>query len=294
MRRLETGLVLVAAVATLVGLPRGDAAVADRTAPPADDRLNAVAWVQSSAEYRAIARQTWRAVGAALETRLDETSGSAVLGDDWRGIARPPALIVDVDETVLDNSPFEARLVARGESYSPRAWAEWVREANALPVPGALEALGRAAELGIAVFYVTNRDAVLEEPTRANLARWGFPLDARRDTVLMKGEEDGWGSDKTSRRARVARSHRVLALVGDDLGDFLPGSRSSAADRAALTAELDGRWGTSWFALPNPVYGSWERCLNGFEDANSEVMRARKREALDPRHPRATELQPTR
>jgi 5'-nucleotidase (lipoprotein e(P4) family) len=277
MRGWTSGLALVALVLGMTGT-----AVQEPETPPADDRLHSVLWVQSAVEYRALTRQIWRQVETAIEAGRDNPRVNALVGSTRGRDARPPAIVVDVDETVLDNAPYEARLVQDGADYAPKSWAAWVKEAQARPVPGALNALTRAAAAGVAVFYVTNRDAALEEPTRQNLARWGFPIDPRRDVVMMKNERPEWTSDKSSRRAFVAKTHRIIALVGDDFGDFMPGAREGLTMRRELAEEHDARWGRSWFVLPNPMYGSWERSLYDFKRVEGVERRRAMQRGLEP------------
>ncbi|MEZ5313445.1 MAG: HAD family acid phosphatase [Thermoanaerobaculia bacterium] len=171
-------------------------------AVPQDDRLNAVLWVQTSAEYRTLAETTWSAASRALERALADPHWTAALEqtDDPAGL--PPAVIVDVDETVLDNSPFEAESLLAGRTFERESWLAWITSASAPAVPGALGFARRADALGVTIFYVTNRDTGEEDGTRRNLARLGFPIRDETDTVLLRGERPGYVSDKTSRRAR--------------------------------------------------------------------------------------------
>ena len=171
---------------------------------------------------------------------------------------KPPAVILDVDETVLDNSESEERSIREGAVYSEARWAEWCHERKATPIPGALEFTRAAAAKGVAVFYVTNRDHALEPATRDNLAKYGFPLGAGPDTVLTRAERPEWASDKSSRRSLVARDFRILLLIGDDFGDFVTGARGTPAARRALDEANAAMWGVKWIALPNPMYGSWK------------------------------------
>ena len=128
-----------------------------------------------------------------------------------------------------------------------------------MPIPGALEFTRAAAAKGVTVFYVTNRDRALEQATRDNLAKFGFPLDPSRDTVLTRAERPEWtSSDKSSRRSVVAQDFRILLLVGDDFGDFVQGARGTLAARKALDEANAAMWGVKWIALPNPMYGSWK------------------------------------
>ena len=167
-----------------------------------------------------------------------------------------PAVVVDVDETVLDNSPYAARLIDAREGYSDESWDQWVFEAQARPVPGALAFARLARELGVEVFYVTNRKSHLEDATRQNLAVMGFPPGVADDVYLLVNEREEWGSDKISRRVFIAEDYRILLIVGDDLNDFVSGARAGREARAALMDEHASKWGTRWIMLPNPTYGS--------------------------------------
>ncbi len=256
------------------------------TEPATDPGLDATLWVQTAAEWRGLARQTWNGAADRLDGLLEESMAVAALeqaadGEAW---ARPPAIIVDIDETVLDNSPYQARLILAGADYDEESWDAWVEERRAAPVPGALAFLSKAAARGVTIFYVTNRKAHLEEATRANLLAFGFPLATEHDCVLMRGEREDWGKDKGSRRAFVAKGHRIVMLVGDDLGDFISSARSDLVTRGAMIQELGDRWGRSWFLLPNPCYGSWKEALTAFRgdlgpEASSELLLRQ----LDPR-----------
>lgn len=245
------------------------------------ESLNATLWTQRSAEYRASAEQAYRTAGRILDLGLADPAWTALPEQEGAPGDLPPAVILDVDETVLDNSPHQARLIVEGREY-PYGWDAWVREAAAPPVPGALRFARQAAESGVTVFYVTNRDAPLEEATRRNLERAGFPLAADRDVLLMRGEREEWGSDKTSRRAYVADTHRILLLAGDDLNDFVSVERASLDERDRVEAEFASYWGVKWIMLPNPIYGSWERAPYDFESGlSTQQRRERKAESLN-------------
>lgn len=246
-----------------------------------DDRLGGVLWVQTSAEYRALATAAFARARVELDRALADRTATAALEqqEDWSGL--PPAVIADVDETLLDNSPYEADRIRVGGRYEAVSWNAWVQRARAQAVPGALEFARYAAERGVTLFYVTNRAAPLEEKTRENLAALGFPLAADRDTVLTPGERPEWSSEKASRRAEVARSFRILLLIGDDLGDFVTGARALPEERIALAERYAQRWQSSWILLPNPYYGSWERALlENRRDLSDEEILRRKLERL--------------
>ena len=243
--------------------------------------LNATLWMQHAAEYRGSAEQAYRLADQALEKGLVDPGWTAALEQEGDPRSLPPAVILDVDETVLDNSPFQGRLIRESRAFNPEMWDAWVGEAAAPAVPGALAFTRAAADRGVTVFYVTNRDSHLEAATKLNLERAGFPVSERTDVLLMRGEREGWGSDKTTRRAHVASRYRILVLVGDDLNDFLSVSRASIVERDRLESAYSDYWGVKWIVLPNPSYGSWERALYGF-DSSLDLDRQRqvKEEAL--------------
>ena len=210
-------------------------------------------------EYRATALQAYRLALLMLDRALADRTWTAALEQGGAIGSKPPAVILDVDETVLDNSESEERNIREGAVYSEARWAEWCNERKATPIPGALEFTRAAAAKGVAVFYVTNRDRALEQATRDNLAKYGFPLDPGRDTVLTRAERPEWtSSDKSSRRSLVAQDFRILLLVGDDFGDFVAGARGTLTARKALDEANSAMWGVKWIALPNPMYGSWK------------------------------------
>jgi acid phosphatase len=241
-----------------------------------NESLNAVLWTQTSAEYQAAAEQGYRLARLRLDEALEHTSTwTAALEQSGDYSSLDPAIIVDVDETVLDNSPFQARLVKRNAAFGRETWHAWVREQKARAVPGALEFLRYAAGTGVKVFYVSNREHAVEEATRRNLEALGFPVDRDGSNLLTKKARPEWGSDKSSRRAFVARRYRVLLIVGDNLNDFVPGVKADPEQRVALVRRYRSYWGERWITIPNPMYGSWDRALYGFHGTlpHREILR---------------------
>ena len=267
--------------------------VATKPAPTgADDNLNAVLWVQRSAEYRASAISLYRAAADHLDTALKQPHWDA-LAPEERERAAPvvglkPAVIMDIDETVLDNSPYQARLVANGQEYDEATWDQWVAEKKAKPVPGVL-AFAKAAEArGVTLLYLSNRAVHLKDATIANLRAEGLPV--KDDSVFLglgtfvEGCEQN-GSEKLCRRRLAGREYRVLMQFGDQLGDFVEIVANTPDARAALLDEYDDWFGERWWMLPNPTYGSWEPAV--FNNAWSEPRdkrREMKRAALDQAH----------
>ena len=239
--------------------------------------LNSLLWMQTSAEYDALASTTYRQAGEALEYALQDHTWSALPEQTGDISNRPPAVILDVDETVLDNSAFDARLVTRRTTFSPSARDAWVREADARAVPGALDFIAHARKRGVTILFITNRQAHQETSTRVTLEKLGIPLPQDLDTVLSEGEPPyNWPSDKSSRRQYLANRFRILLLIGDDLGDFVSGARDAPENRLRLAREHSRRWGTSWFLLPNPMYGSWELSLALPAQADDDRLKAKR------------------
>lgn len=229
------------------------------------ENLNAVLWMRTAVEYRASAEQAYRLARMQLDAALADPTWTAAVEQTGDATSLPPAVVLDLDETVFDNSEFQARLVATGTPYSEDSWNDWCREERAHAVPGAASFLTYAArQRHVTPIYITNRSHEVEDATRATLNRLGIPVDPSDDGVLTIGEH-GWRSDKGERRRYVAGRYRILLLVGDDFGDFVSGATASSKERAALETRYADRWGLRWIVLPNPAYGSWERAIWNFD-----------------------------
>jgi acid phosphatase len=286
MRRMIRGLLLVVSLVAAgscasrtapAAQPAPAPAAATANGSPPHHNLNAVAWVQTALEYQASATQAYRLASLQLEAALKDPSWTAATEQTGDASKLRPAVILDVDETVLDNSSYEARKIRDNTGFAIDTWDKWCQEARAGAIPGAVEFTQQAAKRGVTVFYVTNRTANVEEVTRRNLAALQFPVSADIDTVLTRGERPEWqASSKTARRAHVARDYRILLLIGDDLGDFVADASGTPEQRAERTAPHAAWWGLRWIMLPNPTYGSWERALIG----NAKDTIAAKRAAL--------------
>jgi 5'-nucleotidase (lipoprotein e(P4) family) len=231
------------------------------TAPATYENLNAVLWMQTAVEYKASTMQTYRLAQVALLQGLRDPHWTAALEQNGDFDKLPPAVILDLDETVLDNSPFQARLTASGNAYSKAAWTKWEDERNAGLVPGAIDFLQFAHANGVTPIYVTNRtcdSAKDDDPTVQVLRKLQVPVDSPVERLFCA--KDGKDTDKTARRRYVAAKYRILLLFGDQLGDFLtiPPEFANLEGRERLFLAHQSLWGERWFQLPNPMYGSWE------------------------------------
>ena len=223
--------------------------------------LLAVLFKRTSAEYKANTFQAYASAQRNIDKALADKSWTALLNQKNGYQSLPPAVILDIDETVLDNSEHQVRSIKNGTNY-PIGWKEWVSEESASALPGVKEYLSYADSKGVKIFYVTNRTHDLEEYTRNNIKALGLPLDNDRDVLLMKNEK-GWASDKTSRRDLIKKDYRVIQIFGDQLDDFIPleETATSVNNRKALIDKHASMWGEKWYMLINPMYGEWEEAL---------------------------------
>lgn len=265
---------------------QGHNASAQNSAPaetpiPADDRLNAVVWTMTSAEYEGTVRMGYAVARVQLDTALADKSRTAVVDQVGDFSKLPPAIIMDIDETVLATGPYQVRLMDDTVTRPADLMARWVEDASAKALPGVLEFIAYAESKGVTVFFVTNRNSEKEAATRRNLEAVGIKLPAGRDTVLLEREQTEWTNDKTTRRAFIAATHRVLMLLGDDLNDFISVARLTSAERRTVVARESARWGRDWIIFPNPMYGSWESAAINFQfRASPEDRRRIKNESI--------------
>lgn len=206
--------------------------------------LQAVLWQQKSAEYTALTYQAFNLAKIRLDSILNVVNNSA----------KPIAIVTDIDETVLDNSPYSGKQIELDEDYTSSRWKEWVNLKKAKPVPGALTFFNYAASKGVAIYYISNRNIQQTTETIENLKLVGFPnVDAAH--VLLKSTTSG----KKPRRDIVEKTHNIVLLLGDNLSDFSTVFEDhSTEDRVESAYKLQHNFGDKFIVLPNPIYGDWE------------------------------------
>ena len=243
------------------------------------EQLQAVLWMQSSAEYWALSAPVYSRARAALDAAIADPSWTAALeqeGTNFSGL--PMSVVMDLDETLFDNSTFQGQLVLDRTTYSPERWGRWVALAAATEVPGAVDFVKYARARKVRVVFVTNRTAQEKPATLKNLDILLGPGTPASDVLAT--DENGWSSDKSARRAFVARTHRVLMLVGDDLNDFVSVAGAKApSDRLALAKQHSTKWIDRWVLLPNSAYGSWDRIIYAGLTTDPEIL-VKKRETV--------------
>jgi len=212
--------------------------------PVREYSILAVLWQQHAAEYRALTYQAYNMAHIQLDNILDNKS-------DYK---KPIAIITDIDETVLDNSPYSGKQIELNEEYSTLRWMEWVKKKKAKAIPGSLDFFQYAKNRGVKVFYISNRSTNQKRETIENLQMIGFPF-ADAAHVLLKENSSG----KEPRRLKVRESHEIVLLIGDNLSDFSAVfDDHSTAERNRSVDSLKAVFGKKFIVLPNPIYGDWE------------------------------------
>ena len=207
-------------------------------------KVQAQVWTQNSAEYRALCFQAFNTAKIYIDSFLSSE----------KKYDRPLAIITDVDETVLDNSPYDGKLILEDVSYDRESWVEWGNLEIAEAIPGSLEFLTYAYEKGIKVFYVSNRYSEQLESTVNNLKKLGFP-NVSESTVLLRSDS----RSKSERRNSISSRHEVIMLIGDNLSDFNDEFEVKISEeRINYTNQMRDNFGTKLIVLPNPNYGDWE------------------------------------
>jgi acid phosphatase len=265
MRAWSIALLAVGLAGCASPATRDAPAAAAESGTPAHDGRLAVAWVQTAAEYEALTRMVFQSARHRLDpiiaaARADQLrEWSAMPADEYQGddAGQPPAVIFDLDQTLIDSSGLYRRLIATGAEPDPATRLAWLRAARARAIPGAVEFARWLEQRGVRVHYISNRTPDEREATLATLRSLGFPLDPDGGNLLLRDDAAGFGRDKGSRRRLVDREHRVIALFGDGLGDFLGGADADLETRRARVAPYQSWWGERWFVLPNPMPGAW-------------------------------------
>lgn len=258
------GLILVGGAVLLADLKSDDRPLAPVAFPAEDPRgrsLDANLYIQTSAEYRACCLQAYN-LGM---LRLNQCLNSGEKHE------KPIAVVMDLDETVIDNAGFQAMIMRSGLGWDQRLWNQWQATGGDKlgSVPGAIKFIKEARKNGVVTVFISNRDETYREQTKADLKRLGIPINDERELKLATTT-----SDKTARREDTRRSYDVLLYFGDNLRDFSDdfkcpdlGKKTPEELSAAIQARKDQvdkteeLWGNRWIVFPNPAYGEWTKPL---------------------------------
>ncbi len=231
-----------------------------------DYLLMSTLYHQKAAENKALSYQAFNIAKLRLDNELR-----------MGRLTKTLAIVVDIDETVLDNSPFEAKSILENTDY-PTYWNEWCEQASAIPLAGSVEFLTYAQSKGAVVYYITNRKIALLDVTLKNLNEKGFPF-ADKDHLLMRTD----ASNKEPRRIIVEANHHIVLLMGDNLGDFMHEFDDKTIEkRFALTDSLKNEFGKRFIVLPNTMYGSWvnELINNNFDLSKEDKIEMLKKNLI--------------
>lgn len=245
MRNYVWALVIV----LLISCKAGQKTVTTTATPGliTDGKLWSSVFHQKAAEYNALCYQAYNIA----KQRIDEAITA--------GHKKPLAVITDIDETVLDNSPYAVHRALQGKDYTPDTWYEWTDKAIATPLSGSLDFFNYAAAKNVTVFYITNRDERERAATLSNLKKYKYPFADDEHLVLRQT-----ASSKESRRQSVADKYEIVLFLGDNLSDF-----STLWDKKPLTERnknVDANaalFGKKFIILPNINYGGWEDAIYG-------------------------------
>ena len=202
-------------------------------------------WYQNAAEVDALYQQGYNVATNKLKELLKQPTD------------KPYSIVLDIDETVLSNIPFQVKMIKDGTAFNPKLWDEWVQKAEATPVAGAKEFLQFADKNKVQIYYISDRTDAQVDITIKNLEAQGLPVQGR-DHLMFKKEGD---KSKEGRRQEVLKHTNLVMLFGDNLVDFAEFSTKSEADRDKMFEQLKAEFGDKFIIFPNPMYGSWESAV---------------------------------
>ncbi len=283
LRQVLIGLVLSGYCLGDVSAQEKTPAATVKMESPPSRGLDSNLYMQTSAEYRASCLQAFNWARKSLAEKLiqrirtseHEASNLAnKVASNSTLPSKPPAIILDLDETVFDNRVFQTKQIREGWAYSQTQWSQFEQNGGAdiVAIPGAIEFLSYARSHGVQPVYITNRNANAHQQTLDILKR--LQIDVPGDLLLCA--DANTKSSKDSRRALVRERFDVVMLIGDNLRDFedffrydgSQGAGPGIEQRKAMVDEHQAKFGYDWIILPNPAYGEWNKALgNGFDDA---------------------------
>ena len=228
----------------------------------ADTETMGLLWMRTSAEYRALAYQGYNVAINAVKMAVTDPSHQR----------KPLAIVLDADETVVDNTKLMGESIANGNGrFDAPWWRQAVHQGKSQAMPGAVDFLNEVHKQGVEIFYVSNRYAPVNlDVTIQNFKELGFP-SVDKDHVLLF-EKD---SDKQPRFDMIAKKYYVVVYMGDNAGDFPIGTKGKTlAERNAIIDAHKEDFGTTFVVFPNPAYGSWVSTLaKGYQNLSPEEQK---------------------
>jgi 5'-nucleotidase (lipoprotein e(P4) family) len=219
---------------------------------PPNRALDANLYMQISAEYQACCYQAY----ALASERLKTLTGQPQSG-------KPKAVILDLDETVIDNRGYQSTILRNGWAFDPKLWLKWEKNhaADVVMVPGAKEFIEQCQQAHIAIVYISNRTEINRDGTKAILDRLGIAVP---DAQLLLNKSTT-NTDKSTRRDQARELFNVVMIVGDNLRDFDESFKydktKGAKGRDDALKTQKSKFGAEWIIIPNPAYGEWAKAL---------------------------------
>lgn len=266
---LATITISVISTYFLMGVSAGTQSVQPQTLVNLQYQVGGTLYMQKAAEYRSLAYQAFNLARLRLDADLDKKNVKKLPKAER---SMPRAIVVDIDETILDNSPAQAYSIANNAPFNLKDWYAWGEMRKAKAIPGAVAFLNYAVSKGARIFYVSNRDEVQKQATIDNLKSVGL-TDVGNDNVILRAGE----SSKEARRTSIAKTHRIVMLMGDNLDDFSNVfEKKPIAERFAETDKARENFGRNFIVLPNAMYGTWENAIYDYGRL-TEAQKADKR-----------------
>jgi len=232
---------IITVIIILIGIT---ACIQNETIEPQNDLMLATLYNSYAAEYEALAYQAYNIASYRILEVKNKYPDKTNL-----------AVVLDIDETILDNSPYQAKLIQDNISYDS-CWNEWCNSARARAIPGALSFLQLADSLGFTIFYLSNRkDSFVKKGTIENMKKHNFP-QTDEDHFLLRTIS----SSKEARRQKIEVNYEIVLLCGDNLGDFYEDAEN-VKDRSKEVSEFKKEFGEKFIVLPNAMYGNWVNAL---------------------------------
>ncbi|MTT31918.1 5'-nucleotidase, lipoprotein e(P4) family [Terrilactibacillus sp. BCM23-1] len=228
-----------------------------------EQNIMADLWFQTSGEAKALYYQGYNIGTEKMNQALKKK------------YKKKPAVVLDIDETIVNNSPLDAKFSKVGQgSLNEKEWRKWIAKAKAKPLPGALDFLKEADRRGVDIYYISDRSDKTLERTMLNLKNIGAPQVTKNHVLLKRDGE----KNKNRRRKLVAKTHRILLYFGDNLSDFEGFEYPTIKKRANKVDKMRLDFGNKLIVFPNPMYGNWEKALyNGKNNlSNEEKIKIRK------------------
>jgi 5'-nucleotidase (lipoprotein e(P4) family) len=235
---------------------------AQNTVDISEQNTMSVLWFQKSGEAKALYYQGYN-IG---KLRLDQALAKK---------PKNPAVVLDIDETIVDNSPLFAANLDPTNSFS---WEEWIMTKKAKPLPGAIDFLKYANKRGVDIYYISNRKEAMKEATIKNLKQIGAPQVDEKHVLLMRPNEKG----KEIRRQSVAATHQIVLFFGDNLNDFSGFEELSVSGRMNAVDRRKTEFGKKLIVFPNPMYGDWEEAIYQYDNSKSDADKVKlRKESLE-------------